>query len=149
MIFFLFADLFILEALLHLLMEKRNKRKRKAIIYALSSYRFAQSKKKKKRFADSCGWLTMQIAFCCKVYWVPNHLCSRWRYISSLKGYFAQCYTSFCFTCGSAKIGFVLLGRYRNGRLMYFTWRVYQQVSSKVCYTLATRGYLMCSKQLL
>lgn len=85
MIFFLFADLFILEALLHLLMEKRNKRKRKAIIYALSSYRFAQSKKKKKRFADSCGWLTMQLAFCCKVYWVPNHLCSRWRYISSLK----------------------------------------------------------------
>ena len=84
---------------------------------------------RKKRFADSCGQLTMQLAFCCKVYWVSNHLCSRWHYISSLEGYFAQCYTSFYFTCGSAKSGFVLLGRYRNGRLVCFTQRVYQQIS--------------------
>lgn len=48
--------------------KKGKKRKRKTIFYALSSHRFADSKK--KRFANSCGWLTMQLAFCCKVYWV-------------------------------------------------------------------------------
>lgn len=50
------SGLFIFEALLHLLMEKMNKRKRKAILNLLhlSSHRFAHYKKK-KRFADSCG----------------------------------------------------------------------------------------------
>ena len=55
-VIFLFPDLFIFEALLHLLMEKRNKRKRKAIFYALSSHRFAHSKEKKDLLTLVVGW---------------------------------------------------------------------------------------------